>query len=133
MSAAIPQTEKERALRAALPSFTGSECFYRYSGLFARVLLTEGTLYLAEQAGAFWLMDAIASHLPAVPTSEGMVFAVLDVDDDKAVLRLVDDVPPRRVYAKQEIEYTDFPIKGTTQVWAQRNSEGWTLMLPSEY
>jgi hypothetical protein len=45
---------------AMLAQPTGTERYYRIS---RRCLPTDGTRYLAEQAGAFWLMDAAASYL----------------------------------------------------------------------
>ncbi len=47
-----------------LSGFTGTDHYYRWSSLFRNCLLTDGTHYLAETAGAYWLMDAIASHQP---------------------------------------------------------------------
>ena len=38
--------------------FTGSETFYRY-GLTGDALFTEGVKYVADRAGAYWLLDAI--------------------------------------------------------------------------
>ena len=44
-----------------LAHFIGTEHYYR---LTPSAVLTDGTKYLAEGAGAFWLMDAVASYLP---------------------------------------------------------------------
>jgi hypothetical protein len=47
--------------------FTGTEGYIRWSPLFPRMVLTDGTKFVAENgggAGAYWLMDAIASHQP---------------------------------------------------------------------
>jgi hypothetical protein len=48
-------------LRAQLAQFIGSETLTRHS-LVRRVLLTEGVMFLAKAAGAYWLTDAIASY-----------------------------------------------------------------------
>lgn len=48
-------------LKSELSQFIGTEKFYRIT---QRHLLTDGTKYLAEHAKCFWLMDAVASHLP---------------------------------------------------------------------
>ena len=45
----------------ALALFTGTQQYYQ---LNRHVVLTDGTRYLADEAGAYWLMDAIASYLP---------------------------------------------------------------------
>ena len=42
-----------------LAQFTGSQNFYRY-GLVREVLYTEGVEYVVDNAGAYWLLDAIA-------------------------------------------------------------------------
>ena len=42
-----------------LRQFTGSENWYRH-GLVRDVLYTDGAQYLAEQGGAYWLLDEIA-------------------------------------------------------------------------
>jgi hypothetical protein len=42
-----------------LAQFTGSQNFYRHS-LVREVLYTEGAQYVADTAGAHWLLDEIA-------------------------------------------------------------------------
>lgn len=39
--------------------FTGSEPFYPF-GLWGDALITDGAKYVADAAGAYWLLDAIA-------------------------------------------------------------------------
>ena len=41
---------------AVMAQFTGSDTFYRY-GLAGVVLFTEGVKYVADTAGAYWLLD----------------------------------------------------------------------------
>ena len=50
-----------KELLSNLSQFIGTEKYYRITH---RHLLTDGTKYLAENAECFWLMTAIASHLP---------------------------------------------------------------------
>ena len=71
---------------ADLAQFTGTERYYR---LNRKCLLTDGTKYLAEAAGAFWLMDAAASYLIELGTDDWFVQVVLVVTASKAVLTLV--------------------------------------------
>ncbi|MFM7008029.1 MAG: DUF6876 family protein, partial [Betaproteobacteria bacterium] len=59
-----------------LTQFTGTE---RYHRLNRKCLLTDGTKYLAEAAGAFWLMDAAASYLLELGTDDWFVQVVLKV------------------------------------------------------
>lgn len=58
-------------LHRNLAGFSGTERYYRtHPGLLA----TDGTKYLADQAGAYWLLDIIWSVLPKVADE----FAVLE-------------------------------------------------------
>jgi hypothetical protein len=52
---------------AQLTQFTGTERYYR---LNRKCLLTDGTKYLAESTGAFWLMDVAASYLLELGTAD---------------------------------------------------------------
>src|SRR5579862_343785 len=53
--------ENSADLLNELAGFSGSMEWHRFN-LDRRHLLTDGALYLAEKAGAFWLMDVIASY-----------------------------------------------------------------------
>ncbi len=46
-----------------LGQFTGTTGYYRIT---RKHLLTDGTKYLADAVGAYWLMDAAASHLDEI-------------------------------------------------------------------
>jgi hypothetical protein len=46
-------------LATDLCQFTGTETWYRHS-MYRNVLYTAGVQYLAEKAGAYWLIDIIA-------------------------------------------------------------------------
>ena len=122
-------------LKNALAEYSGGETFTRVSPLYPDFVATEGVVFLAENAGAFWLLDVIASHLPAVKAA-GEMFAVVllerDVEGSGAVFRLVDDVPAEVVYVEQVIEYTDFPLP-SIKLYLATDGEYWTVMLPGEY
>jgi len=110
-----------------LSYFTGTTAYYRISN---RHLLTDGTKYLAEAAGAFWLMDAAASHLDEIGTVDWFVLVKLQVKDSRAVMIYEDGNGYE--HARQEIAYTDFPLS-EIQLYACWTGEHWVLMLPSEY
>ena len=112
---------------ADLVQFTGTERYYRLNRL---CLLTDGTKYLAERAGAFWLMDAAASYLIELGTDDWFVQVVLVVTTSEAVLTLEDG--NGLVRAQQEIPLTDFPMSQQT-LYACWDGAHWVLMLPSEY
>ncbi len=112
---------------AQLAHFTGTTAYYRISH---RHLLTDGTKYLAEAAGAYWLMDAAASHLDEIGTADWFVIIKLTVKDSRAVMVYEDG--RGNEHARQEIEYTDFPLSEMV-LYACWDFEHWVLMLPSEY
>jgi hypothetical protein len=112
---------------AQLTHFTGTEHYYRIS---RRHLLTDGTKYLAEMAGAFWMMDAIASHLSEIGTGDWFVVVKVKVQDSKATMLYEDG--NGNEHARQDIPYTDFPMNEIS-IYACWDGEHWVLMLPSEY
>ena len=122
-------------LKNALAEYSGSETFTRVSPLYPNFVATEGVVFLAENAGCFWLLDMIASHLPSVLAASetfAVVLLVLDVEGSGAVFKLVDDVPAGVVYVEQVIEYTDFPLS-QIKLYIATDGEYWTVMLPGEY
>lgn len=110
-----------------LAHFVGTERYYR---LTPNAVLTDGTKYLAEAAGAFWLMDAVASYLPQFSGRQDFIVAKLVRTGSQAELTLDDG--NGRVLERQHIEYTDFPMQ-TFQLYACWGGEYWVLMLCSEY
>jgi hypothetical protein len=125
-----------------LKCFTGSEDYYRdMMGVFH----TDGVQYLAEHAGAFWLIDAIVSHQsnPKVRREEFQVWRLIKTPnriDIAAVLICTDggkdELPGEGVIARQEIPYTDFPLSEIRLYLENGSLDGKNvhkiLMLPSE-
>ena len=66
-----------------LAQFTGTGAYYRIS---RKHVLTDGTRYLAEQGGCFWMMDAIASHLCEIGTADWFVLVKMDIDSSRALM-----------------------------------------------
>jgi hypothetical protein len=112
---------------AHLAHFTGTQRYYRIT---RRHLLTDGTKYVAEAAGAFWMMDAVASHLAEIGTADWFVLVRVKVADSKAVMVYEDG--NGHEHARQEIPYTDFPLANFV-LYCCWDGEHWVLMLPSEY
>jgi hypothetical protein len=110
-----------------LALFTGSDHYYR---LTRKHLLTDGTKYLADAANAYWLMDAVISHLHEIDTSDWFVLVRLIVDDTKAIMIYEDG--NGNEHARQEITYTNFPMS-CISLYACFDGDHWVLMLPSEY
>lgn len=137
-------SETERGARKTLThgelmQFTGD--LERFQSLHPGVIYTPGVQYLAERAGAYWLLDAIASHFGGSVMQSAaakdrrlrsLQFWRLEVRADKAATltaRADSDVKP---FITQEIPYTDFPLR-CVDVWAGFDGEYWTLYLPSEH
>ena len=99
--------EKQADLEATLRQFTGTLKYYRSpTGL----LYTDGVRYLAERAGAYWLLDLVGSYQPTLLEVPFQVWGLEVRDDKSAVVTMVeDDGEPIRV--RQEIAFTDFPLK----------------------
>jgi hypothetical protein len=114
---------------ADLARFTGSETWYRH-GLVRRVLFTDGANYVADAAGAFWLLDeiALAQNFDKDVAKEAFQHWKLAVDLDKHTGELTcDDGDGRIVFAKT-LDYTDFPLKEINFYYTDN-----TILLPSEY
>ena len=112
---------------AKLDLFTGTQQYYQ---LNRHAVLTDGTRYLADGAGAYWLMDAIASYLPQFTGRQDFVVAKLVRTGSAAQLTLDDG--NGRLLDQQHIEYTDFPMT-SFQLYACWGGDFWVLMLCSEY
>ena len=95
-----------------LGQFTGSEHWYRHA-LVPTILFTDGAKYVADTAGAYWLLDEIAltqRFVAAVKAAEFQLWR-LTVKDDAGILTCQDG-NGRAVFTKT-IPFTDFPINGT--------------------
>ena len=111
-----------------LRQFTGSENWYRH-GINRSVLYTDGAKFLAEQGGAYWLLDIIAiaqQHESRVAQEEFQVWK-LQVRPDRSATVLCDDGNGNVVYT-QEIPFTDFPLDEVKLYFANN-----VIHLPSEY
>jgi len=115
-------------LKRNLAQFTGTESYHSWSVIFPHYVLSDGAKYLAEEAGAYWLMDMIGSHLPMHTDTFGV--AKLVVTNDRAVFTLDDG--NGNVICRQEIPFTDFPLP-EIRLYVQRQDRLWVLFLPSEY
>ena len=113
-------------LKSELSQFIGTEKYYSISSFHS---LTDGTKHLAEEAKCYWLMTVIASYLKT-SCEDSFAVAHLVVKDSSAVFTLDDGND--NVFARQYIEYTDFPLT-EIKLYCQHNGEYWVIMLTSEY
>jgi len=128
--------------QSELDQFTGTERYTRWSLLFGRMVLTDGAKFVAENGGgngAFWLMDAIASHQPKALKNEmlrDIQFWTLEVKEKNgrksAVLTCRTDSGEKPVIT-QRIEYTDFDLP-KIDLWVEPLDENtYVILLPSEH
>ncbi len=110
-----------------LEQFIGTAYYYP---LWPNIMLTDGTRYLADTAGCYWLMDAISSHLQRLPKEETFISSKLTVESGNAKLSIKDG--NGTVLTTQQIPYTDFPLD-EIMLFACRDQKHWVIMLPGEY
>ncbi|TWT48947.1 DUF6876 family protein [Botrimarina hoheduenensis] len=128
-------------LQSELNQFTGDLERYRHN-LNRRVIYTPGVQHLAERAGAYWLIDAVASWIGSDSFNEALRLderlqslqfweLAVDAENRSAVLTAVSDKgePP---FITQRIPFTDFPLD-RVEIWAGFDGRNWTLYLPSEH
>ena len=115
----------------ALAQFTGTENWYRHS-LGRQFLYTDGVKYVAEEAGAYWLIDAIISYQydPRIKNNQGLQeFQLwkLEVKEDRSAILVCEDGNDV-VILTQEIPFTDFPLSKISFYLESK-----VLLLPSEH
>lgn len=114
-------------LKAELRQFTGTEQYY-YLPMFRDFRYTDGVKYLAERAGAYWLLEYVFSNQEFRNLSEAP-FQVwkLRINADCSALMIIEDGNDNEL-RRFEIPFTDFPIK-EFDLWLVDK----VLILPSEY
>jgi hypothetical protein len=110
-----------------LECFTGSENWYRH-GMVRTITYTDGAKYVADEGGAYWLLDeiALAQKFNAEVKAEPFQVWKLAVSDNKGVLSC-DDGNDNIVFTKH-ISFTDFPLPEIKFYFADN-----VILLPSEY
>lgn len=122
-----------------LRSFTGTETYWRSGFVYKGRALsyTDGVKYIAEKAGAYWLVDLVLAQAteiyckhasPARDRFHDVLVCELTVNDesDTAVLEILDG--DRNVLYTQTLLFTDFPAAFQV-IWVKQG----IAMLPSEY
>jgi len=106
-----------------LSGFTGTTSYHQLT--LSSLKFTDGMAHVAQELGAFWLMDIVASvqHKPKVREKASFLVWRIVVKDEKAVVDAHWDSEEDGSYSQdklvysQEINYTDFP-EGTFE-WYQ--------------
>ena len=117
---------------------TGTTCYRRFG--ITRAVATDGAIRMAELCGAYWLLDAIASHIPNAKKLCGpvdMQFWTLRVDTEHSTAILyVSDGNKCTEEKVQKFEHTDFPLSEVQIRVGFEEVEGGALIpilcLPSE-
>jgi hypothetical protein len=115
--------------QSELNQFTGTSEHYKH--WLKAFSYTDGVKYLADQANAHWLLDAIASHQPPLLRDEMLKeFQIwkLVVNVQEKTAQLICERDTDDVVVTQDIPYTDFPLPEIKLYLVAR-----VLMLPSEY
>ena len=127
MSTVVPET-----LAAELEQFIGGGDQFQH-WMSPRFRYTEGVKYLAEKAGAYWLIDLCFSwqtkaKVRREPFQVWTLTLTPEVKGFMARAECRGDSPPAPVLAAQRIPYTDFPLKSIKLYLCDG-----VLMLPIEY
>ena len=109
-----------------LAQFTGTEQYWRHP-LKRDILFTDGVKYVADTAGAYWLLDVIVSAqmIQRVRREEFQVW-ILKVKDSTGIV-IAENGNSNPIY-RQDIEFTDFPLSEIRLFF----SDG-VIMLPGEW
>jgi hypothetical protein len=110
-----------------MSQFHGSEHWYRH--WTGGITFTDGAKYVADAAGAYWLLDEIAlaqKYVKEVAAEEFQAWTLTVKPDSTATLSC-EDRNDNVVFTKA-IEFTDFPPDGVT-LWFAND----VIYLPSEH
>jgi hypothetical protein len=110
-----------------MSQFHGSEHWYRH--WTGGITFTDGAKYVADAAGAYWLLDEIAlaqKYVKEVAAEEFQAWT-LTVNPDSTATLSCEDGNDNVVFTKT-IEFTDFPPDGVT-LWFEND----VIYLPSEH
>jgi hypothetical protein len=124
--------KKANEILSSLSNFIGTESYYRY---IPPIMLTDGAKALSDAAGAYWLMDVIASWQGELKGDKALQVWTIKCEGEggkrKAVITCDDG--NGRIMARQEIHYTDFPIDEYKVYCNTDGDRRWIVLLTSEY
>lgn len=112
-----------------LARFSDTDNYYQH--WLRRFVYTDGVRYVAEEGGAYWLIDAIASYQPKLLKDKMLQefqHWILKVDLDNQKAQLICERDSNDVVLTQDIEFTDFSLDEIRFYVVSK-----VLMLPSEY
>jgi hypothetical protein len=119
-------------LAAELEHFTGTEHYYRHA-LARGVVYTDGVKYFADKAGAYWLLDIVATELPKFVLKHRIIFVTCSVKSGKAKLSANADAGKSNLW-ERDINFTDCP-EGDWLFYMAGGGDAHqvVILLPTEY
>lgn len=112
-----------------LNQYTGTENWHKFNWLFQYVVMTDGAKYVADSAGAYWMMELIASYQRKLHGQDFQVWK-LEVTGSKA--QAICEDGNDNILINQDIDYTNFPEPGI-KLYAVYDGQYTIIMLPGEY
>lgn len=116
--------DKETILNE-LPNFYGTEQYYVIHNKF---VITDGAKFIADECGAYWLMDMIWSWMANHKDN----FSVATLLKRESDWHFKLDDGNGNIWAEQVIPYSDFPLDGI-KLYVVESEMGWCVMLTGEY
>jgi len=107
-----------------LRQFTGTEHWYRH---LSGYLYTDGVQYVAQEGGAYWLIDKILFTTRAKNNLQEFGSWKLEVNEDKSATLICEDGNCHELF-REKIEWTDFSLN-KIELWLENG----VLILPSEH
>ena len=107
-----------------LRQFSGTEHWYKH---LSGYLYTDGVQYVAQEGGAYWLIDKILFTTRAKNNLQEFSAWKLGVNEDRSAILVCEDGNYHELY-REEIEWTDFPLN-KIEIWFENG----VLILPSEH
>lgn len=122
------ETLTPEQLKDNLAQFIGTQQYHKFYS-FNNIVCTDGVAYLAENAKAYWLIDLIVSWQIEKPVrgEHWQTWTLTRNKENKGAVAVCTDGNERQL-ARQEIEYTDFPLP-EIKLFKIDN----VILLPSEY
>jgi len=114
----------EMLIKNELRQFTGTEQWYKH---LSGYLYTDGVLYVAQEGGAFWLVDKIMFTTREKNNLQEFGVWKFEVNEDKSAVLVCEDGNYHELY-REKIEWTDFPLN-RIELWFENG----VLILPSEH
>jgi len=115
-------------LETSLAMFTGTGAYYKFS-IISHLKLTDGVKWLCDEAGAYWLMDIIASYQQKCNKDEMLRdFQIWTLKVENSKGKVICERDTDDVAITQKIPYIDFPL-AEIKLYCING----VILLPSEY